>query len=161
MRKAASMLILALVCGLAPFAVVARAQDRDDAPKATKATAKDKDKDKDKDRERRAAARIVKGPVIEWVGPTDAVISWTTNVPSSTVVRYGTAANALGQKAEKPWGGTNHRVKITGLRPDTTYFFQVESEHAQGTGTQAESNPLSFRTPNKGAKGEHYPKPGF
>ncbi len=160
MRKAASVLVVLFALTLLPFASSAWAQDRDDSAKP-KATSKDKDKDKDRDRS--PNARITKGPVIEYVGPTDAVIAWSTNAKSSTVLRYGTAPNALDRKAEKPWGGTNHRVKLTGLKPNTTYYFDVESEHALGTGTQAESTKASFRTPAKGVKSEHYPKagPGF
>ncbi len=167
MRKTVSIFIVMFALSLLPLAGVGHAQDRDDAARAAKAKQKkatDKDKDKDKDKDRRmgkaAAAKLTKPPVIEYVGPTSAVIAWSTNVNSSTLVRYGTNPNALNEKAERPWGGLTHRLEIKNLKPNTTYYFDVESGHAQGTGSEAESGKMSFHTPPKGAKAEHYPKPG-
>ncbi len=107
-----------------------------------------------------AAARITKGPIVEWVGDTTAVIAWSTNVNASTMVRYGTSAENLNEVAQTPWGGLTHRVHIQHLQPNTTYYFEVGSEHAQGSGAKLESPVHSFRTVEKGAKGEKYPAPG-
>ncbi len=161
MRRSVSILAVLLAMSLLPALVVARTQDRDDTKPAAKAKAKDQDKDKDKDRDDRSPkAKIVKGPVIEYVGPDSAVVAWTTNVKASTILRYGTNPGDLNHKAEEPWGGTNHRVHLKELKPNTTYYFDVESQHAQGTGSQAESAKLSFKTPAKNGAREHYPKPG-
>ncbi len=174
MRNILSIVVVLLALCLLPLGASAQAPDRDDIAKpARPEQVKDKDKDKkndkdnDKDKDKNndkarqhPAAKIVKGPVIESVGPTSAVVAWSTNVNSSTVLRYGTTPGALNERAQRPWGGLTHRVELKNLKPNTTYYFDVESEHAQGTGTEAESGRESFHTPPKGGKAEHNPKPG-
>lgn len=101
-------------------------------------------------------AQITQGPVVEFVSDNSAVIAWSTNVPANTVVKYGMDPNNLTQTAEAPWGKTTHRVNITGLQPNTTYYLQVESAQAQGTGTGALSSVSQFQTVAPGAAPKHY-----
>ena len=99
-----------------------------------------------------AAVRITDGPRVEGTGDTWAVVAWTTNEASSSVLRYGTSANSLTQMAEAPYADTEnankqtHRVRITNLKPHTTYYFSVDSGQGEGTGTQARSNVGQFTT---------------
>lgn len=90
--------------------------------------------------------QITKGPRVESVTSDTAVIAWSTNVNSSTLVRYGGEQQKLTSTAEQPWGGLTHRVTIRNLRPGTTYYFQAESNQGQGTGTKAVSDIASFST---------------
>jgi hypothetical protein len=90
--------------------------------------------------------RITHGPVVENVTDSTATIAWSTNVNSGTTLRYGTSPNHLDQGAGMPWGGFTHRVYLKDLRPGTEYFFQAESGKAQGTGTSAIANVMSFET---------------
>jgi phosphodiesterase/alkaline phosphatase D-like protein len=39
-----------------------------------------------------------------------------------------------------------HRVRVTGLKPKTTYFFVVDSAHGEDTGTEAKSQVAQFQT---------------
>jgi phosphodiesterase/alkaline phosphatase D-like protein len=78
--------------------------------------------------------RITHGPVIEKLGPSSLVVAWTTNVPSSSTVKYGTQPNHLNETAQAAWGQQTHRVTINNLQPNTKYFFQVQTAQAQGTG---------------------------
>src|SRR5438874_13460226 len=78
---------------------------------------------------------IVAGPKLDVVSDRAAIVEWNTAVKSSSVVHFGTDKNNLSQTAEAPWGATTHRVGINSLTPNTTYFLQVESSQAQGTGT--------------------------
>ena len=89
--------------------------------------------------------RITNGPVFEQIAPDNAIIAWSTNVPASTVVHYGVNANIIGHTAEGS-RGTNHRVLIKDLQPNTKYFFRVESSAAKGTGAVAKSEPFHFKT---------------
>ncbi len=93
-----------------------------------------------------AAVQITQGPRVENTTDTSAVIAWSTNVNSSTILKYGTDKTKLDQTKEAPWGGTTHRVTLTGLQPSTTYYFQVEATQAQGSGTGAEANVTHFTT---------------
>ena len=96
--------------------------------------------------------KIVDSPRIEGVGPTWAVIAWTTNTGGSTVVRYGTDANSLSQTAQSTYADNektkaqNHRVHLKNLKPSTKYFFVVDSGQGEGTGTEAKSGVAEFTT---------------
>jgi phosphodiesterase/alkaline phosphatase D-like protein len=105
--------------------------------------------------EKNQAVRIVDGPRIEFIAQDHAVIAWTTNVPSSAVVHYGTDQNNLGQTAQEPWGQTTHRVTVRGLQPQGTYYFTVESGQAKdNNGETAKSQVGMFQTyvPTEGLK---------
>jgi hypothetical protein len=90
--------------------------------------------------------RITKGPVLEMIAANSAMVAWSTNVRSGSIVRYGTDANALNQSAEAPWGQGTHRVALTNLQPNTKYYFEVQSTQAQGTESQVQSQPSPFQT---------------
>jgi phosphodiesterase/alkaline phosphatase D-like protein len=98
------------------------------------------------------AVKITDGPRVEGTGPTWAVIAWTTNTGGSSVVRYGTDANNLSQTAKSAYADNektkaqNHRVHLKNLKPNTKYFFQVDSGQGEGTGTEAKSNVAEFTT---------------
>ncbi len=77
-------------------------------------------------------------------GPTFADISWTTDEPATSQVEYG-ATNALGSTTGVTSGRTtSHRVSLTGLQPDKTYFYRVRSVDAAGN--LGVSQVLSFST---------------
>jgi phosphodiesterase/alkaline phosphatase D-like protein len=94
--------------------------------------------------------RITRGPLIESVGKDTVVISWSTSARSSSVVRFGANPDQLDQSAQAPWGQERHRVTVRGLRPDTRYYFQVESAQAEGSGLSARSSVAPFRTVAEG-----------
>ena len=89
--------------------------------------------------------RITNGPVFEQVASDNAIIAWSTNIAASTTVHYGTDVNIIGHTAQGA-AGTNHRVLIKGLQPNTRYFFRVESTSAQGPAAVARSEPFHFKT---------------
>jgi phosphodiesterase/alkaline phosphatase D-like protein len=94
---------------------------------------------------------ITNGPVVEHVADTNATIAWTTDLPSSSIVKYGTDRNTMSQTAEQPWGATTHRVQLKNLKPSTQYFFTVHS--AQGKNAPGESEdtqPQPFTTAARG-----------
>ncbi len=110
--------------------------------------------------------QITHGPVVEEVTANSAIVAWTTNVPSSAVLHYGTSndPNTWNQAAEQAWGGqrnanstTTHRVTLQSLQPNTTYYLQAESGQAQGTGTGQKSQVITIRTTAPGAPPLHYP----
>lgn len=99
------------------------------------------------------AVKIINGPNVEGVGDNWAVIAWTTSTGGSSVVHYGTNQSSLNETAESPYGKAasagaheTHRVHLKNLQPSTTYYFQVDSGQAQGTGTEAKSSVASFQT---------------
>ena len=99
------------------------------------------------------AERITNGPVVKKTTDTVAEIAWSTDAPGSSIVKYGISPNSLNETAEAPWGGTkesngdyNHTVWVKNLKPNTTYFFVVDTTQGAGTGTQTQSQPKEFRT---------------
>jgi len=96
--------------------------------------------------------QITQGPRVEHTDGSSAVIAWSTNVNSSTQVKYGTDPNNLTQTASAPWGGITHRITLKNLEPNKTYYYQVISGQAQGTGTGAMSNVAQFQTTAGGAQ---------
>lgn len=100
-----------------------------------------------------SAVQIIGGPVVETVSPNSATIAWKTNVQASSLIHYGTSASGLTQTAEARWGGGVHRVQLNNLSPNTTYYFQVESSQAQGTGSSVKSpQAQAFQTLAPGAQ---------
>ena len=90
--------------------------------------------------------RITHGPTVEYITANTAIVAWSTNVSSGTVVNYGTDQQNLAHKAEAPWGALTHRVTLKNLQPNTTYYFKVSSPQGAGTGTLAESQIKEFQT---------------
>ncbi len=63
---------------------------------------------------------------------SSAILSWPTDVPSNTVLDYGTTT-ALGQFTPlQTTLTTNHEILLTGLNPGITYYFVAESTGAGG-----------------------------
>jgi phosphodiesterase/alkaline phosphatase D-like protein len=95
--------------------------------------------------------RITNGPVLERVGDTSAIVAWSTNSPSSSIVKYGTNPNNLGQSAQEAWGQTTHRVELKNLQPGTRYYFSVYSAQGKNApGQSAKAGPMPFTTAQQG-----------
>jgi hypothetical protein len=103
------------------------------------------------------ALAIVKGPAVEFVTPTAAVIDWSTSARSSSIVHYGTDKNNLDKAEQAPWGSSFHRVAVQNLEPNTTYYFVVESSQAEGTGSGSKSTVAGFQTPASGSQARYNP----
>jgi len=78
------------------------------------------------------------------VADTSVVISWTTDEPATSTVRYGETTD-YGESitADVPLSAT-HEVILTGLKEATTYHFVVVSEDEEGN--EATSEDYSFVT---------------
>jgi hypothetical protein len=102
-----------------------------------------------------AQVQIVQGPSLELARDGKAIITWTTNNPGGMdnhygVVTYGTSPNSLSQTASSPirlnrgHPETVFRVSMTGLSPQTIYYFTVTSTEADGTSDGATSTVNQF-----------------
>jgi acid phosphatase type 7 len=132
-KRTRALFIAILVIALLAFAA-AQAQEQSPAPTPSPQS------------DQPAPVGITNGPVVESVTDTTAIIAWSTNVNAGTSLRYGTDPSHLDKTAGMPWGGFTHRVYLTNLQPGTKYFFQAESGKAQGTGTTATADVMSFQT---------------
>lgn len=90
-----------------------------------------------------SVVQITSGPTVSSITETSAVVSWTTNVASSSVVEYGTTFS-YGNTASVSGNTTNHVVILTSLQPETNYQFRVISS-ASGY-ADASKEGIPFRT---------------
>jgi hypothetical protein len=97
------------------------------------------------------------GPELEMVNESVAIIRWTTANPGGTdlhygIVHYGTDALNLTQIAKSPnRRNPSHpemvfRVRITGLNPQTMYYYTIESTGATGVSDGVSSSVRTFKT---------------
>jgi hypothetical protein len=59
-----------------------------------------------------------------------AIITWDTNVPSDTVLRYGTTTPTIEVTGSS--GVISHSVSLSGLNSHTTYYYEVQSTSSEG-----------------------------
>jgi phosphodiesterase/alkaline phosphatase D-like protein len=71
--------------------------------------------------------RITNGPLFEQIRPDSVTIAWSTNMPSSSLIRYGTDPHKLELTEKAAWAPATHRVILHDLYPDTHYYFMIES----------------------------------
>ena len=64
----------------------------------------------------------------------DAVVSWTTDELTDSLVQYGESA-FLGKTAYRSTGTFDHSIVISALQPDHTYYYQVVSRDQAGNTT--------------------------
>ena len=106
---------------------------------------------------------ITKGPALEMARDDMAIIRWTTNNPGGTdvhfaVVQYGTDPEDLSQMAKsqirlnRGHSETIFRVRMPGLKPQTTYYYKVTSTESTGKSDGVESPVNQFTTPGPGER---------
>jgi len=113
--------------------------------------------------ERAERVEIVQGPALELAHDDLAIIRWTTNNPGGsdehfTVIHYGTAPTNLSQTAKshirlnRDHAQTIFRVRVDGLKPQTTYYYMVTSMGSDGVSDGEQSAVKQFTTPRPGER---------
>lgn len=70
------------------------------------------------------------------IGDTYAVINWDTNEPADSKIDYGEESNNLDKSLTYVGLTEDHSVTITGLEPDTTYYYKaISSDDNTNTGS--------------------------
>jgi protocatechuate 3,4-dioxygenase beta subunit len=85
------------------------------------------------------------GPTVVFVDQTTAIVQWTTDEPSTSVLDYG-LTNTLGNNVSGPAGTfvQTHSITLTGLSSETTYFARATSADPDDNHTS--SSLFSFTT---------------
>ena len=110
-----------------------------------------------------ARVTITKGPVLESASDYLTFIRWITTNPGGSdvhfgVVHYGTDPKNLSQTANsqitvnRGHPETMFRVRVEGLKPRTTYYYQVTSIESDGKSDGVESPVSQFTTPGPGER---------
>jgi phosphodiesterase/alkaline phosphatase D-like protein len=105
-----------------------------------------------------AGVHVTEGPKIESVKDNLAIIRWTSNNPGGTdehfgVVHYGTDPEHLTETAKshirlnQNHSSTVFRVRVGGLKPQTTYYYTVDSMQGNGKSDGVKSKLAHFTNP--------------
>jgi hypothetical protein len=78
---------------------------------------------------------------------TSAVITWKTNEPADSIVKYGLSSGVYTNAVPDSENLTEHSVTLTGLSAETAYYFVVNSTDQGGNSNQ--SSEHSFTTTEK------------
>ena len=108
-----------------------------------------------------ARVEIKLGPALESARADLAIIRWITNNPGGTddrfaVVYFGTQPTDLKQMAKshirlnRQHAETVFRVRVPGLKPETTYYYKVTSMESNGMFDPVQSSINQFTTPGAG-----------
>ncbi len=94
-----------------------------------------------------SAQTVIRGPYLQTATPNSIVVKWRTDVAMDSRVEYGLGYDSLTMSLSQGSMTTEHEVEITGLQPDTRYYYNI------GTTTQVlagdESHTfLTFPLPN-------------
>jgi hypothetical protein len=113
--------------------------------------------------ERAGNVEVVQGPALEFARDDLAIIRWTTNNPGGSddhfaVIHYGTDPTRLSLTAKSHIRlSRGHpqmlfRVRVDGLKPQTTYYYTVTSMGSDGVSDGEESPVKQFTTPGPGER---------
>ncbi len=77
--------------------------------------------------------KFTSAPKVEYMTPYSFALSWTTNEPASSEVKYGTSANYEGiNDKQKGIFSTDHYVVVSGLTPSGGYHYRIQSRDPAG-----------------------------
>ena len=71
------------------------------------------------------SATVTRGPYLQQGTPESVVLRWRTDLPTIGRVTYGTTAGDLSRAVEEKEPTIDHELPLTGLRPNTRYFYAV------------------------------------
>lgn len=93
-----------------------------------------------------ASDNLVWKPYLQQMTDTSVIILWATQTGADAVVRYGTDtsySNSVAGSTRRTAIGTQlHRVELTGLQPNTSYFYKVFTDNEDLLSNEL----LSFQT---------------
>ena len=88
------------------------------------------------------AATVVRGPYLQSASSDSITVRWRTDTATDSRVLYGTSSGSLTSSASNATSTTEHIVKLTGLSPNTKYFYNVGA----GSAVQAGDATYFFKT---------------
>ncbi len=86
---------------------------------------------------------------INTISQSTATVSFATSLPSSAFLRYGTSPTALTKTITDGIVSRYHLLTISGLTPDTTYYFALTMEGTDGTIVRSERYTLHTASVSK------------
>jgi phosphodiesterase/alkaline phosphatase D-like protein len=74
-----------------------------------------------------SAATVTRGPYLQMATPSSIVVRWRTDVATDSLVRYGLSLDDLSSVTTSSALTTEHELALSGLSPDTRYYYSVGS----------------------------------
>ncbi len=91
------------------------------------------------------APNLVVQPYFEKITASTAIIRWETDEPANSRIQYGEAPQVYVHEKVSAVRVKDHWILVTGLKPETRYYFKIASYDSSGNGP-VESNESSFKT---------------
>ena len=97
---------------------------------------------------------LVRHPYLQLGTPTSMSIVWETDLPSDSMVHYGLSPSSLDLWALQASPDTQHLITLTGLSPETKYYYDVGTATRVLAGGDADhyfvtSPPVGASTPSR------------
>ncbi len=70
---------------------------------------------------------LARGPYLQMARPTAMTVRWRSSQAITGRVKYGTTVGSLANTVNEASATTDHVIDLTGLSPNTTYFYSVGS----------------------------------
>lgn len=80
---------------------------------------------------------VTRGPYLQLGTQTNIIVRWRTSVPTDKVVRFGTDSDNLTNAVTNLVLGTEQEVRLTGLQPDTLYYYSVGTTASKLAGDES------------------------
>ncbi len=97
-------------------------------------------------------ATLTRGPYIQSLTENSVILHWKTDVTIDTKVQYGTSSSLLDQEIILPAPTTDHIVTISGLLPNTKYYYSIGSTVGV---IQGDTNNYVTTAPVSGTEGKY------
>ena len=91
-----------------------------------------------------SSVTVTRGPYLQMGTPSGTVVRWRTSAPVIGRVQYGLSAGAATWSAEETAPTMEHQLELTGLLPDTAYYYAIGTPDTVLAGGDATH---LFRTP--------------
>ena len=88
-----------------------------------------------------------RAPYIQMLGQDSVVLRWQTKWREKGVVRFGEQPDNLDRRAEQSGKREEHQVRLTGLKPNTRYWYSVGSDKKTFRGGDGEHWFVTAPTP--------------
>ncbi|MCZ6587095.1 MAG: DNRLRE domain-containing protein [Alphaproteobacteria bacterium] len=75
-----------------------------------------------------SAEVLLRGPYLQTPTSSSMVLKWRTDVATNSIVNFGDAPTNLDSSASSGALTTEHEVTVTGLAPDTRYYYSIGSD---------------------------------
>lgn len=97
-----------------------------------------------------AAVADTTAPVLSGISASDATssqidVSWTSDEPATTVLKYGTTPFGLTAQVSIAGSSTSHSVSLYNLVPGTTYYMAPVSTDGSGNTTQGATQSVTLQ----------------